>query len=523
MVSTQGAVHVAVVGAGTAGCIVAGHLASADRAEPRAVRLFEEGPDEIHPLSRRLADQPRILESEALRRMPERRADGGGATLLSGRLVGGGWSVNHGVMMMPTDGDLRSLAEVGGPGWSVDHLRALAARITTDLDRAVGPEGVHDAQRGSGPVPLARPLVDPSAVSPATAALLQACEEMGVPWVDDVNHAPSSVGVSSYAYSSDRGDRVSSATAVLGPARGRSNLTVTPDTQVRRLVIRGSRVVALEIADARPGSGRTELVDVDHVVLSAGVFHTPQILLRSGIGPGDHLRACGIEQVMELPGVGAGFRDHAKYEFELVLTPREEDRPVDGSEPWAADPFGDRNKVHLRLRSSLATEDPDLDLQLRHDPAKGTVILTTRILEQRVSGTVRLDPDDITGLPVVDSGMLRDRDDVRVMLEGIRFGIELLHHPLLAGRYRLQADAPRSDEEWAEAVLRGYGSYNHGIGTCRMGSDAAAVVDQDLRVHGIENLSIVDGSILPVLPHVTTNYPVAIIGQWAAEHLLQAG
>ena len=519
---TRDDVRIAVVGAGTAGCIVAGHLASVDHAKSYSVRVFEEGPDGIHPLSKRLADQPSILKSEALRRMPERRAEGGGATLLSGKLVGGGWSVNHGVMMMPTDGDLRALAEAGGPAWSVARLRELAGRITTDLDRGPGAV-VGDGQSGSGPVPLARPLVDPSAVSPATAALLQACEAMDVPWIHDVNRSASSIGVCSYAYSSDQGDRVTSATAVLDLARGRSNLTVTPDTEVRRLVIRGSRVVALEIAGRGPASGRTELVDVDHVVLSAGVFHTPQILLRSGIGPGDHLQACGIQQVLELPGVGAGFRDHAKYEFELVLTPREEDHPIDGSEHWAADPFGDRNKVHLRLRSSLASEDPDLDLQLRHDPARGMMTLTTRILEQRTAGTVRLDPDDINGLPVIDSGMLRDRDDVRVMIEGIRVGVELLQHPLLAGRYRLQAHAPQSDEDWAEAVLRGYGSYNHGTGTCRMGTDEDAVVDQELRVHGIENLFVADGSGLPALPHVTTNYPAAIIGQWAAEQLFRSG
>lgn len=511
--SDERTVDVAVVGGGTAGSLVAGLLSGTDR----SVRLFEEGPDETHPLSRRLADQPQLLRSEALRRMPERRPGGGGATLLSGRLIGGGWSVNHGVMMMPTEGDLRAMAEAGGSRWSIDHLRSLAGRITTDRDRVDVPEG----SAGTGPIPLERPLLDRSVISPATAALLEACEAMGVPWTADVNTDPSSVSISSYAYSSDHGDRVSSATAVLGPARDRSNLSIAADTQVRRLVLSGSRVVAIEVAPAGGGSDQAERVEVDRVILSAGVFHSPQILLRSGIGPREHLRDCRIDQVMELPGVGSGLRDHAKFEFEFELSPRDEDRAADGSEPWAADSFGDRNKVHLRLKSSLATDDPDLDLQLRHDVDRRVMILTTRILEQRAPGTVRLDPDDTIGLPHIDSGMLRDEEDVQALVEGIRLGIEILLHPTLQGRYRLAGTAPHSDGAWRDAVLSGYSSYNHGVGTCRMGVDRSAVVDQELRVHGVDNLFIVDGSVLPVLPHVTTNYPVAIVAQWAAEHYLR--
>ncbi len=506
---------VAVVGGGTAGALLAGGLALGS---DRTVRLYEEGPDEVHPLSRRLSDQPRILVSDALRRMPERRPGGGGATLLSGRLIGGGWSVNHGVMMMPTDADLHAFAAAGGPDWAPDHLRALAGRITTDLDLAA-----RGRPAGTGPVPLARPLVDLAHAAPATAALLEVCAAAGVPWSPDVNRDASAVCVSSYPYSSDRGERVSSATAVLGPARGRPNLGIVADTQVRRLVVRGTRAVAVEVAPAGGGPVRSEPVGDGSVVLSAGAFHTPQVLLRSGIGPVDHLRRCGIVQVLDLPGVGEGFRDHAKHEVTFALTPLAEDRPVTGAEPWAADPFGDRTKIHLRLRSSRATEDPDLDLQLRHDVDAGVMVLTVRILEQRLAGTVRLDPDDPDGLPVVDSGMLRDPEDLEVLVEGVRRGVALVEDPRLGGRYRLPEGAPRTEGEWRAAIAAGYGSYNHGIGTCRMGADADAVVDPALRLRGLENVLVVDGSVLPVLPHVTTNYPIAIVARWALERLLGTG
>lgn len=503
---------IVVVGGGTAGALIAGQLAA--RSE-RSVRLLEEGRDELHPLSLRLADQPELLRSGPLRRMPEHRPDGGGATLLSGRVMGGGWAVNHGVMMMPSSADLEALAEAGGKGWSAALLRGIAEQIVTDLDRsAAGASHV-----GMGPVPLARPLVDLARISPATAALLRTCERSGVPWSPDVNRDVDGVSVSSYAYSSDRGERVTSVIAFLDPARGRSNLHVSDRTLVRRLIIEGPRVVAVEVGASTERGGDTRLIGVDQVVLCAGAFHTPQILLRSGIGPSAHLEECRIDAVLEIPEVGAGLRDHAKFEPELLLIPSAEDRPS-GDEPWALDPFGDRNKVHLRLRSSLAGDEPDLDLQLRHDIAAGVATLTVRILEQRSPGTVRLDPEDPLGLPSIDSGMLRHEDDVRVLVEGVMRGVALLEDPLLGGRYRLPSGAPRSESDWRDVVLRGYGSYNHGVGTCRMGRDGASVVDERLRVRGLENLFIADASVLPALPHVTTNYPVAIVAQWAADRLL---
>ena len=505
-------IDVAIVGGGTAGALLAGELVAGSGL---TVGLFEDGPDEFPTLSHRLADQPQLLKTDALRRIPERRPDGAGATLLSGRVFGGGWSVNHGVMMMPTQGDLEAIAAVGGQRWSIERLQELALRITTDLDRVA----VAAPDAGVGPIPLARPLVDPGRISPATAALLEACGSMGVPWTDDVNRDASKANVSSYAYSSDRGRRVSSATAILGPVRGRPNLVLSPSTQVRRLIIRGSRVVALKVGPSGGNPGPTARVEVGRVVLCAGAFHTPQILLRSGIGPADDLRELGLQQVIDLPGVGSGFRDHAKYEPALHLIARAEDVPR-GGEPWADDPFGDRNKLHLRLRSAHAGTEPDLDLQLHHDIDGGRVVLTVRILEQRSPGTVRLDPDDVLGNPCIESGMLEDPLDVEVILEGVLRGLELLQHRALGGRYRLPADAPRSDDVWRRAILSGYGSYNHGVGTCRMGSGDLSVVDSGLRVHGIENLFIADASVLPILPHVTTNYLVAIVGRWAAEHFL---
>jgi len=498
---------IVVVGGGTAGCIIAGRLAVGTE---RSVLLLEEGPDEEPQLVARLASQPKVIESEFVRRYPEDREGGDGATLLSGRVLGGGWSVNHSAMVRPTDADLAVIAEVGGAAWAPARLLALMAGLEHDVDF-----GGRDGHGSDGPVRIARRYLEGDAVAPAVRDLFAACAGSGVPFVADVSAGGDTAGISAYPYAFDGERRVSSATAHLAAARHRPNLTVRGDASVRRILIEDGRAVGVEYVHADDPSGGPVQVRAERVVLTAGVFHSPQILLRSGIGDPEQLRRAGIAPVVALPGVGNGFRDHAKFEVTFLLQPTKEDLDHDG-----ATDLGDGLKLHLRLRSSRAGVDPDLDLGLRHPSGTGTMVLTVRLLEQRATGSVRLDVADPFALPKVRTAMLTDPDDAVALAEGIVAGIGIMLHPALSGRYTLPADAPEGVEGWREALLREYGSYNHGVGTCRMGTDDEAVVGTDLQVHGIEGLTIADASILPVLPHVNTNYPVALVAEWAADHLI---
>lgn len=497
-----------VIGGGTAGCIIAGRFALGT---DRSVLLLEEGPDEEPPLVARLASQPKVVESEFVRRYPEDREGAPGATLLSGRVLGGGWSVNHSAMVRPTDADLEAIAAVGGEAWAPERMLSLMAGLEHDVDF-----GGEDGHGTDGPVRLARRYLQGDAVAPAVRDLFTACEESGVPFVVDVSSGGDTAGISAYPYAFEGEKRVSSATAHLAAARHRPNLTVRGDASVRRILIEDGRAVGVEYVNANDPSGAPLQVHADRVVLAAGVFHSPQILLRSGIGDPGLLERSGIVPSVELPGVGKGFRDHAKFEVTFLLRPTAEDAEHDG-----ATDFGDGHKLHLRLRSSHAQVDPDLDLGMRHPAGTGTMVLTVRLLEQRLTGTVRLSEDDPFALPKVRTAMLTDPDDAAALAEGIVAGIAIMRHPALAGRHELPADAPDGVEGWHAALLRGYGSYNHGVGTCRMGDDAEAVVGPDLQVHGLEGLTVADASVLPVLPHVNTNYPVALVAEWAAEHLIR--
>jgi choline dehydrogenase len=505
--TAERSVDVIVIGGGTAGCIIAGRLAVAT---DLSVLLLEEGPDEQPELVARLASQPKVIESEFVRRYPETRDSGAGATLLSGRVLGGGWSVNHSAMVRPTDADLAVIAEVGGAAWAPERLLTLMAGLEHDVDF-----GGRDGHGSDGPVRIARRYLEGDAVAPAVRDLFAACAASGVPFVADVSAGGDTAGISAYPYAFEGERRVSSATAHLAAARHRPNLTVRGGTSVRRILIEDGRAVGVEYVDARDPSAGPVQVRAERVVLAAGVFHSPQILLRSGIGDPEQLQRSGIEPVVALPGVGNGFRDHAKFEVTFLLQPTDEDLEHDGGTD-----LGDGLKLHLRLRSSRAQVDPDLDLGLRHPSGTGTMILTVRLLEQRRSGSVRLDEEDPFALPKVRTAMLTDPDDAEALAEGIMAGIGIMRHPALAGRYALPAGAPEDIEGWREALLHEYGSYNHGVGTCRMGADAEAVVGTDLQVRGLDGLTVADASVLPVLPHVNTNYPVALVAEWAADHLI---
>ncbi len=498
---------VVVLGGGTAGCIIAGRIALAT---DLGVVLVEEGPDDEPELVRDLRQQTTLLRTDYVRRYPEDHPDGGGTTLLSGRVLGGGWAVNHSAMVRPTDADLVALEHAGGPDWNVEHLRQLMIALEHDVDY-----GDQPGHGSDGPVRLARRYHRGEAAVPAVTALLAACEASDIPFLDDVNAGGDTSGISAYPYASDGHVRRNSANSHLAAARERPGLTVMGDTTVHRILFEGDVAVGVEVSPAGDPTGPRTTIRARHIIVCAGVFHAPQILLRSGIGPAGELERAGIPVLVDLPGVGSGFLDHGKVEIEFSLRPTAEDRQRPALD------FGDGLKLHLRLRSRLAGVDPDLDLGLRHVPDAGKMVLTVRLLEQRAEGKVSLDPQHPEDLPRVRTGILEHEDDVAALVDGVLRGIALLEHPLLEGRYALSQDLPRDRADWEQWVRHEYGTYNHGTGTCRMGTDERAVVDTELQVRGVQGVTVADASVLPTLPHSNTNYAVALIAEHAADAFLK--
>jgi choline dehydrogenase len=388
-----------------------------------------------------------------------------------------------------------------GPSWSYDALLPLMKAIETDPDFADSP--LHGS---SGPMHLDRAFKLDGPLDPPIRALMEAAHAAGLPDCPDLNVAEP-FGICSSPYSLIDGRRLSTSTAYLDPARGRSNLDIRSDTTVRRLVTGKSRIRGVEVGEA----GSSEMIEADEVVLAAGTYHSPQLLMLSGIGAESALSPLGIAVDHRLDGVGENHQDHAVVYVTFEGTTELHEEYV-------------IPKVRLLARSDEGLDHSDLHVFMRPTirmPGMPPMLpVSLHLLEHRSRGRVSLVSTDPEDLPLVDSGLLRHPDDIQALVNGIGFADRLTDHPSLAAYYG-KLLTPASKDQWRDHVMTAYDSYHHGVGTCRIGPDGdpGAVVDPTLRVHGLDNLMVADASVLPTIPHANTNVAAILVGEIAARHL----
>ncbi|UOM33309.1 GMC family oxidoreductase [Acuticoccus sp. I52.16.1] len=532
MSAPAGTFDYVIVGAGTAGCLLADRLTEDGR---HSVCVLEAGPRDRYPFIHMPAGYIKTLvnpkytwtftsepsEGTADRRIPATQ----------GRTLGGSSSINGMCYNRGQRADYDSWAQRGNPGWSYDDLLPLFRRT----ERRVGL--ADDTYRGRGG---ALPVTDLDWPHPLCDAFIAGAQELGIPRNDDYNGA-TQAGTGIYQRVIEGGRRKSSARNFLGPASKRPNLTVMTEATAQRILFDGKRAVG--VAVLRPDGTVQEIRARCEVVLSCGSLNSPRLLQISGVGPAALLGVLGAPVVHALPGVGEGLQDHwAIRATARVKGVRTINRMVRGL-PLAAElaKYAMRRPSVLSLSPSLAfvfwKSDPALelpDLQFTFAPASfsGGIAglladydgMTCGAWQQRPEsrGYVRAESLDPREAPVVQPNYLSNETDRRVIIAGVRWTRRLMETkamaPYLVG---LESPGPEvtSDDEILAYAKRLGSTVFHFISSCRMGpaSDPNAVVGADLKVHGLDGLRVVDASIMPSMPSANTMAATYVIAEKGAE------
>lgn len=530
-----------VIGAGSAGCLLAARLADGGKNSVCILEAGRNGGDTLYDLpmlAGRLYLRPQ--NNWSYNTVPQPGLKNRQIYLPRGKKVGGSFIFNGAQYIRGNRSDYDQWAQLGNRGWSYDDVLPYFMKSEKYLTRSAS--GYSNGYHGTdGQLAVGKP----EKVNVLTKAFLQACKQAGFPLNDDFN-GPQQEGFGVYDFNVEDGRRCTTRKAFLDPAVTRGHVKLIANAEVTRLLFERDRVAGVEFLE---GGRRHTLRPRREVVLSAGAMNTPKLLMLSGIGNAEHLRTLGIEVVRNLPGVGENFMDHIN-----IAIAHQANEKVSLGRVLRWDRFtaatlstflfrrGPLSRSALEAGGFFSTR-PGLaapDCQAVFVPISGTASKIKAPWAERLSDHGFLMPiwpnrpasrgritlrsaDPLDGIDI-DPCFMSYRDDLETHREGVKIARRILAEPALA-RYRGIEITPGKDvvtDDEIEAFIRENGkSGHHACGTARMGGDDMAVVDNTLRVHGIANLRIADASVTPTIVTGNTNAVTIMIAEKASDMMLQ--